>query len=106
MKIVIAYLRTQCAPQLMRALHEAGVGGLTATVVRGISGETSTFLYSKRPYELDHLPESLKLEVICNDDLVDKIIAVIALQARTGLPGDGIVAIQDVERVLKIRDIT
>lgn len=105
MKIVIAYMRTQCAPQLMRALHEAGVGGLTASVVRGISGETSTFLYSKRPYELGHLPESLKIEVICEDDSVDRIIALIAQQARTGLPGDGIVAIQDVERVLRIRDM-
>ena len=28
MKIVIAYMRTQCAPQLMRALHEAGVTDL------------------------------------------------------------------------------
>ena len=105
MKIVIAYVRTQCGPQLMRALHEAGVGGLTAYEVRGMSGETATFLYSKRPYELGHLPESLKIEVICEDDSVDKIIALIAQQARTGSPGDGIVALQDVERVLRIRDI-
>jgi len=89
----------------MRALHKAGVGGLTAYEVRGMSGETFTFLHSKRPYELGHLPESLKIEVICEDDSVDKIIAVIAQQAKTGSPGDGIVAIQDVERVLRIRDI-
>jgi nitrogen regulatory protein P-II 1 len=89
----------------MRKLHEAGVGGLTAYVVRGMSGEASTFFYSKRPYELSRLPESLKIEVICEDGLVDKMVALIAQQARTGLPGDGIVAIQDVERVLRIRDI-
>jgi nitrogen regulatory protein P-II 1 len=89
----------------MRALHEAGVGGLTAYVVRGMSGETSTFLYSKRPYELSHLPESLKVEVICDDDALDKIIALIGQQARTGSPGDGLIAIQDVERTLRIRDI-
>jgi nitrogen regulatory protein P-II 1 len=89
----------------MRELHEAGIGGLTAYVVRGMSGEASTFLYSKRPYELSHLPESLKIEVICEDNSVDKIVALIAQQARTGSPGDGIVAVQDVERVVKIRDI-
>lgn len=105
MKIVTAYVRTQCGPQLMRALHEAGVSGLTAYGVRGMSGETATFLYSKRPFELGHLPESLKIEVICEDNSVDKIIALIAQQARTGSPGDGIVALQDVERVLRIRDI-
>jgi nitrogen regulatory protein P-II 1 len=105
MKIVTAYVRIECAPRLMRELHEAGVSGLTAYEVRGMSGEAATFFYSKRPYELGHLPESLKIEVICEDDSVDKIVALIAQQARTGAPGDGILAIQDVERVLRIRDI-
>jgi len=105
MKMVIAYVRTECTPALMRALHEAGIGGLTAYVVRGMSGEASTFFYSKHPYEVDHLPESLKIEVICDDDSVAKIVALITQQARTGSPGDGIVAIQNVERVLRIRDI-
>jgi nitrogen regulatory protein P-II 1 len=105
MKMVTAYVRTQCAPRLLRALHEAGVGGLTTYVVRGMSGETSTFLYSKRPFELSHLPESLKLEVICDDAALDKIVALVTQQARTGSPGDGIIAIQDVERTVRIRDI-
>ncbi len=105
MKIITAYVRTECAPKLMRKLYEAEIGGLTAYTVHGISGETSTFLHSKRPYELSHLPESLKIEVICDDGYVDKIIGLIAQHARTGAPGDGIVAIQDIERVLKIRDI-
>ena len=105
MKIVTAYVRRECAPRLMRELHEAGVSGLTAYEVRGMSGEAATFFYSKRPYELSHLPESLKIEVICEDDSVDKIVALIAQQARTGAPGDGLVAILDVERVMRIRDL-
>ena len=105
MKIITAYVRAECAPKVMRKLHEAGVGGLTAYWVHGISGETSTFLHSKRPYELSHLPESLKIEVICDDESVDKVVELIAQQTRTGLPGDGLIAIQHVERVQRIRDI-
>ena len=105
MKLVIAYIRMECAADVMRALHKAGVGGLTAYAVRGMSGETSTFLYSKRPFEINHLPESLKLEVVCSEESVDKIVKLLAQLARTGDPGDGIIAVQDVERVVRIRDV-
>jgi len=105
MKIITAYLRAECAPKVMRKLYETGVGGLSAYWVHGISGETSTFLHSKRPYELSHLPKSLKVEVICDDGSVDRILELIAQQAKTGSPGDGFVAIQDVERVLRIQNI-
>ncbi len=105
MKIVTAYLREECAPKVMRKLYETGIGGLTAYWVHGISGETSTFLHSKRPYELSHLPESLKVEIVCDDGYVDRVVGLIAQQARTGSPGDGFIVIQDVERVLRIQDI-
>lgn len=104
MKLVSAYVRMERAAQLMRELHRAGVGGLSAYVVRGMSGETSTFFYSKRPFEPSHLPESLKLEVICDEDSVDKIVALITREAKTGAPGDGIIAIQAIEQVHRIRD--
>lgn len=105
MKLVIAYIRTEYAARVVRELHKAGVGGLTAYVVRGMSGETSTFLYSKRPFEINHLPESVKLEVICAEESIEKIVKLVARAARTGDPGDGIIAVQDVERILRIRDI-
>ena len=104
MKMISAYVRPRCSPDLMRELHKAGVGGLTAYAVRGMSGEAATFLYSKRPFEVNHLPESLKIEVICEEASVDTIAALIARMAKTGAPGDGIIAIQDVERVVRIRD--
>jgi nitrogen regulatory protein PII len=104
MKMISAYVRPHCSPSLMRELHQAGVGGLTAYTVRGMSGEAATFLYSKRPFEVNHLPESIKIEVICDDASSDEIVALIARMAKTGAPGDGIIAIQDVERVVKIRD--
>lgn len=80
-------------------------GGLTAYAVHGMSGETSTFVYSKRPFEINHLPESVKLEVSCAAESVDKIVRLIARAARTGNPGDGMIAVQDVERVRRIRNV-
>ena len=105
MKLVIAYIRTECAAHVMRELLETGVGGITCYRVHGMRGETSTFLYSKRPFDIDHLLESVKLEVVCPEESVDKTVKLITQVARTGDPGDGIIAVQDVERVMKIRDI-
>jgi nitrogen regulatory protein P-II 1 len=89
----------------MRELHDAGAGGLSAYVVRGMSGEASTFLYSKRPFEPSHLPETLKIEVICDETSVDRIVELIARQAKTGAPGDGLIAIQTIDLVRKIREM-
>ena len=105
MKLIVAYIRAKCAADVVRELHQAGVGGLTAYAVRGMSGETSTFLYSKRPFEINHLPDSVKLEVICTDDSADRIVQRIGRAARTGEPGDGVIAVQDVERIHRIREI-
>jgi nitrogen regulatory protein PII len=58
----------------MRELYEADVGPITAYAVHGIRGETSTFLYSKRLFEVHHLPESIKLEVVWSEESNEKII--------------------------------
>ena len=106
MKIVTAYIRTNRAAQVVRALHEAGVRGFTVYFVHGMSGEAKTFLYGPRPFEPSNLPDSVKIEVICEETLVDGIMMTIARAAKTGYPGDGIVAIQDMEKMVRIRDIS
>lgn len=61
MKMISAYVRTQRASNVIRALYDAGITGLTVYMVRGLSGEPSTFLHSVEPFEPAHLPESVKL---------------------------------------------
>jgi nitrogen regulatory protein PII len=105
MKMVIAYIRTECAAHVMRDLYDAGVGGITCSMVHGIRSERPTFLYSTRPFEIHHLPASLKLEVICPDERSDELIELIARTAHTGNRGDGIVAVVDVDKVQRIREL-
>jgi nitrogen regulatory protein PII len=105
MKLIIAYIREECGEKVMRDLFRAGVSGITAFRVHGMSGETATFFHSPHPFEVDRLPESVKLEVVCADESIDKIVKLIAQAARTGDPGDGLIAVQEVEKTLRIRDI-
>jgi nitrogen regulatory protein PII len=89
----------------MRALYKAGVGGISAYEVRGLRAETKSTLYTHHPFELHHLDEAVKLEAICPDESVDRMVKLMAEHARTGEPGDGIIAIQEVKSLMRIHDI-
>ena len=105
MKLLTAYIRVERAADVMRALYNAGIGGITAYEVHGISGETSTFLHSNRPFEVRRLPEAIKIEVVCSEEALDAIIESLAGAARTGKPGDGIITVLELDRVKRIREI-
>jgi nitrogen regulatory protein PII len=89
----------------MRALYKAGVGGISAYEVRGLKAESKSTLYTHHPFELYHLDEAVKLEAICADESIDRMVSLIAEHARTGEPGDGVIAIQEVNSLMRIRDI-
>jgi nitrogen regulatory protein PII len=104
MKLVIAYIRPELTSNVMRALYKAGVGGISAYEVRGLRAETKSSLYTHHPFELDHLDEAVKLEAICTDESIDRMVTLIAEHARTGEPGDGVIAVQEVKNLMRIHD--
>jgi nitrogen regulatory protein PII len=106
MKIVKAYVRISRGAHVVQALQRANVPGLTAYPVHGLSSETPPVYTGVHPFDPSNLPESTKIEVICEDDLVDSIVATIAQAANTGYPGDGIITVENVDKMLRIRDIT
>ena len=105
MKLLLAYIRPECTSNVMRALYKAGVGGISAEEPRGLRAETKSTLYTHHPFELHHLDEAVKLETICPDESVDRMIGLIAEHARTGEPGDGVIAVQEVQSLRRIHDI-
>ncbi len=105
MKLLVAYIRPECTSNVMRALYKAGVGGISAYEVRGLRAETKSSFYTHHPFELYHLEEAVKLEAICPDESVDRMVSLIAEHARTGEPGDGVIAVQEVNDLRRIRDI-
>lgn len=104
MKIVKAYVRVNRAPHVIQALQRAQVPGLTAYPVHGTSRETPPLYTGVQPFAPGNLPESVKIEVVCDDEQVDPIIATISQAARTGYPGDGVITVENVERMVRIRE--
>ena len=105
MKLLVAYIRPECTSNVMRALYKAGMGGISAYEVRGLRAETKSSLYTHHPFELYHLDEAVKLEAIVTDESIDRMVSLIAEYARTGEPGDGVIAVQEVKNLMRIRDI-
>jgi nitrogen regulatory protein P-II 1 len=87
-----------------KALLEAGIEGITILEARGHGRQKGhTEFYRGREYTIDLLPK-VKLEIIVNDDLKDKVIEAILGAARTGRIGDGKIFVSRVEEAIRIRN--
>ena len=86
------------------ALFSLGVDGMTVSEVRGHGrqkGHTET--YRGREYDVDLLPK-IKLELVLDDNLVDKVVEALLETASTGKIGDGKIFLYKVEEAIRIRN--
>ena len=86
------------------ALLEIGVDGMTVIEARGHGRQKGhTEFYRGREYTVDLLPK-IKLEIVLNDDLVDRAVQAILNAARTGKIGDGKIFLSHVDEAIRIRN--
>ena len=85
------------------ALHEIGIQGLTVTEAKGFGRQKGhTELYRGAEYVVDFLPK-VKIEVIMEDQMVERAIEAIQQAAHTGRIGDGKIFVSPIEEVVRIR---
>jgi len=103
MKKVEAIIKPFKLEEVKDALTEIGVYGMTVSEVKGFGKQKGhTELYRGAEYVIDFLPK-LKIEVVVDDEIVEKVVEVIANAARTGRIGDGKIFIIPVEDAVRIR---
>lgn len=86
------------------ALVELGVDGMTILEARGHGRQKGhTEFYRGREYSVDLLPK-IKLELVVNDETVDKAVAAIIGAARTGTIGDGKIFVSTIDDAIRIRN--
>ncbi len=89
--------------EVKEALHEVGVSGITVVEAQGFGRQKGhTELYRGAEYVVDFLPK-VKLEVVVEDNLVERTVEAIATAARTGRIGDGKIFVTPVEMAVRIR---
>ncbi|THD38006.1 MAG: P-II family nitrogen regulator [Sphingomonas sp.] len=103
MKKIEAIIKPFKLDEVKEALHEVGVSGITVTEAKGFGRQKGhTELYRGAEYVVDFLPK-VKLEVVVEDALADRVVEAIASSAQTGRIGDGKIFVMPVETVLRIR---
>ena len=103
MKKIEAVIKPFKLDDVKEALHEVGVSGITVTEAKGFGRQKGhTELYRGAEYVVDFLPK-VKLEVVVDDGLADRVVDAIAAAARTGRIGDGKIFVSTIEEALRIR---
>ena len=103
MKKIEAIIKPFRLTDVKEALQEAGVYGLTVTEVKGFGRQRGhTEIYRGSEYTVDFLPK-VKIEIVLEDEAVDRVVKAIVSAAMTGKIGDGKVFVLPVEEAIRIR---
>jgi nitrogen regulatory protein P-II 1 len=103
MKKVEAIIKPFKLDEVKDALLTLGNFGITITEVKGFGRQKGhTEIYRGAEYVIDFVPK-IKIEVVVDDAIVEKVIEAIITAARTGKVGDGKIFIFPVEDAVRIR---
>ncbi|MGB9766407.1 MAG: P-II family nitrogen regulator [Sulfurihydrogenibium sp.] len=103
MKKVEAIIKPFKLDEVKDALTNIGIYGMTVSEVKGFGRQKGhTELYRGAEYVIDFLPK-LKIEVVVDDQQVEKVVEAIMQAARTGRIGDGKIFIIPIDDVIRIR---
>ena len=103
MKKIEAIIKPFKLDEVREALSAIGIMGLTATEVKGFGRQKGhTELYRGAEYVVDFLPK-VKIEIVVQDEDLDKAVDSIIAGANTGRIGDGKIFVSDLEKVIRIR---
>ena len=103
MKLITAIVKPFKADEVKDALKGVGVQGMTVTEAQGFGRQGGhTEVYRGTEYTIDFVPKT-RLELVVEDESVDRVVEAIVNAARTGKIGDGKVWVSDVARLTRIR---
>jgi nitrogen regulatory protein P-II 1 len=103
MKLVTAIVKPFVLEDVKGALEQIGVLGMTVSEVQGYGRQKGhTEVYRGAEYSVDFVPK-VRVEVVADDTLAEKVVDAVVEAARTGKIGDGKVWVTPVESVIRVR---
>lgn len=104
MKEIKAYIQPFMLQKVTDALHEIHIRGMSIIDIKGFGKEKDEgYPHHSRDYVTEFTPK-MKIEIICFDDEVNKIVETIQKSGHTGRKGDGKIIVTNVEKVFSIRN--
>ena len=103
MKKIEAIIKPPKLEELKEGLAELGINGMTVSEVKGFGQQKGqSEIYRGAEYTVRFVPK-IKVEIVVEADLVEKVTDVILTSARTGQIGDGKIFVLPVEATYRIR---
>lgn len=103
MKKIEAIIRPFKLDDVVEALSQVGVEGVSVSEVRGFGRQKGrTEIYKGAEYVVDFIPK-VKLEIVVAEALAEAVVEVIRKTAFTGKIGDGKIFVLPVEKVVRVR---
>jgi nitrogen regulatory protein P-II 1 len=104
-KEIKAIVQTHILPRVMETLHELPhFPGATISDCQGQGRGAGAGGRFEATEASIYFVRRTKLEIFCSDEAVDDLVKAIQVAARTGNPGDGLILVADVTRVVRIRN--
>jgi nitrogen regulatory protein P-II 1 len=103
MKKIEAIVKPFKLDEVKDALNAIGVTGMTITEVKGFGRQKGhKEIYRGSEYQVDFIPK-IKIDLVVDASLSDKVVSAIAQSAHTGKIGDGKIFVLTVEQAIRIR---
>ncbi|MBW0117098.1 P-II family nitrogen regulator [Pseudonocardia abyssalis] len=103
MILVTAIVKPFALGDVKTALERLGVLGMTVSEVQGHGRQKGhTEVYRGAEYNVDFVPK-VRIEVVVDDEVADKVVDSVVAAARTGKIGDGKVWTTRVEQIVRVR---
>ena len=104
MKKIEAIIKPLKLSSVKEALHEIGLSGMTVLDVKGFGRQRGQDggLEKESAYN-DEFHAKIKIEIIIEDSIIEKVMEAIKNAAYSGKIGDGKIFVSPIEQVLRIR---
>ena len=103
MKKIEAIIKPFKLDEVKEALHDIGIQGITVLEAKGFGRQKGhTELYRGAEYVVDFLPK-VKIEVVVDEAMCDRVVDAIQHAAQTGRIGDGKIFISSIDEAIRIR---
>jgi nitrogen regulatory protein P-II 1 len=102
-KLITAIVKPFTLEDIRNALEQLAVLGMTVSEVQGYGRQKGhTEVYRGAEYAVDLIPK-VRLEIVTDDVLADKVVDAIVESARTGKIGDGKIWVTPVDTIVRVR---
>jgi nitrogen regulatory protein P-II 1 len=103
MKLIVGIVKPFKVDDVKDAVKDLGVQGLTVSDVQGFGRQRGhTEVYRGAEYTIDFVPK-VRVEILVDDNDVDRVVSRLIETARTGKIGDGKVWVVPVDQAWRIR---